>query len=466
MDVSTPFSYFPITLRIDGSRLVIVGGGQIAARKIRLLLDKNAQIEIFAQNLCQEIQQLVQQNRVQFHGQIENKEQFQTHIYGVRLIFAATDDQDYNTQISQWAQECNIPICAVDNPQQSSFITPAIIDRNPVQIAISTGGTAPVLSRRIREAIEPIISQATGHMARFMGKHRHWIKKHLPVTEERQRLWERFLDGRGPSFIEQNQEDQALTYLEQLVDLNTPIKGEIWLVGAGPGDPDLLTLKAMHCLQNADVILYDHLLSEDVLKRIRRDALLIYVGKQKKKHTLPQQDINQLLIKHAQNGKRVLRLKGGDPFIFGRGGEEAEALVKAEIPFKIIPGISAANGCAAYSGIPLTHRDCAQSCLILTGHTQHEGQLDLPWESMINQQQTLVIYMGLSTLHQLCQKLIHKGLPSTWPAAAIEKGTLPNQKVIAGTLENLSQLVETANLKSPVLVIIGQVVQRRVISIE
>lgn len=464
MDASAPFSYFPITLRIDGSRLVIVGGGQIAARKIRLLLDKNAQIEIFAQDLCQDIQDLEQQGLVKFYGQVRDQEQFKRHIQGARLIFAATDDHHYNTQISQWAQECNIPVCAVDNPLHSSFITPAIIDRNPVQIAISTGGTAPVLSRRIRETIEPIINQTTGHLARFMGKHRHWIKKHLPITEQRQRLWERFLDGRGTSLIEQYQEEQAFEHLQELVEQKNIIQGEVWLVGAGPGDPDLLTLKAIQCLQNADVILYDHLLSSDSLKRIRRDALLIYVGKQKKKHTLPQNEINQLLIEHARNGKRVLRLKGGDPFIFGRGGEEAESLVQAGIPFKIIPGISAANGCAAYSGIPLTHRDCAQSCLILTGHTQHEGKLDLPWQSMANPQQTLVIYMGLSTLNQLCQELVDRGLPLTWPAAAIEKGTLPEQKTITGTLEDLPELVKQANLKSPVLVIIGEVVNHRVIS--
>lgn len=464
MDTPPPFSYFPITLRIDGARLIIIGGGQIAARKIRLLIDKSAQIEIFAQNLCAELQQLEQQGTVKFYGEVKDKNQFQHHIHGARLVFAATDDQTYNAQISEWAQEANIPVCAVDNPQHSSFITPAIIDRNPVQVAISTGGTAPVLSRRIREIIEPILNQSTGPLARFMGKHRHWVKKHFPITEQRQRLWERFLDGHGASLIEQHQENQAFEHLQELVKHPNIIKGEIWLVGAGPGDPDLLTLKALHYLQNADIILYDHLLSNDILKRIRRDALLIYVGKQKKKHTLPQPDINQLLIKHALKGKRVLRLKGGDPFIFGRGGEEAEALVKAGIPFKIIPGISAANGCAAYSGIPLTHRDCAQSCLILTGHTQHEGQLILPWESMINQHQTLVIYMGLSTISQLCQELITRGLPLSWPAAAIQNGTLPEQNTITGTLENLPQLVQQAQFKSPVLLIIGQVVHHRVVS--
>lgn len=464
MDAPSPFSYFPITLRIDNSRLIIVGGGQIAARKIRLLLDKNAQIEIFAQELCPELQQLKQQGKLKFYGKITGEQHFKQHIRGARLIFAATDDQIYNSHISEWAQECNIPVCAVDNPQYSSFITPAIIDRNPVQIAISTGGTAPVLSRRIREIIEPIINQATGPLARFMGKHRLWVKKHLPITEQRQRLWERFLDGRGTSYIEQHQEEQAFGHLQELVEHHDLTKGEIWLVGAGPGDPDLLTLKALHCLQNADVILYDHLLSSETLKRIRRDALLIYVGKQKKKHTLPQQSINQLLIEHALKGKRVLRLKGGDPFIFGRGGEEAEALVKAGIPFKIIPGISAANGCAAYSGIPLTHRDCAQACLILTGHTQHEGELNLPWESMTNQQQTLVIYMGLSTISQLCQELINRDMPPSWPAAAIQNGTLANQQTLIGTLENLPQLVQQAHFKSPVLLIIGKVVDHQVIS--
>ncbi|MDI2089798.1 siroheme synthase CysG [Commensalibacter oyaizuii] len=465
MDATSSPSYFPIAMRIDGARLIIVGGGQIAARKIRLLLDKNANIEVFANHLCSEIQRMEQNKQIQFCGQIKDEHHFKNHILGARLVFVATDDQNYNAQIALWAQQVDIAVCAVDNPSVSSFITPAIIDRNPVQIAISTGGTAPVLSRRIREIIEPVIHQSTGKLAQFMGKYRQWVKEHHPLTEHRQRLWERFLDGRGPNLIEQNQEDQAKDYLQGLLQQTPTIHGEVWLVGAGPGDPDLLTLKALHCLQNADVILYDNLLSKETLKRIRRDAALIYVGKQSKKHTLPQDEINALLIKHAKNGKRVLRLKGGDPLIFGRGGEEAEALVQSGVPFQIVPGISAANGCAAYSGIPLTHRDCAQSCLILTGHTQFEGKMDLPWESIVNPHQTTVIYMGLSNLSFLCQQLIQHGLPPSWPAATIEKGTLPDQRVIIGTIETLPGLVKQSNLKSPVLTIIGKVVQHRVTSI-
>lgn len=322
---------------------------------------------------------------------------------------------------------------------------------------------APVLGRRIRQKIEPLFGQVTGPLAQFIGKYRKWAKATLTTQQERQRLWEHFLDGNGISLLEQNQPEQAFSYLQGIAHRPALTKGEVWIVGAGPGDPDLLTLKALHALQNADIILYDHLLSPEIFTYIRRDALLIPAGKQKNKHTLEQDEINRQLIHYARQGKKILRLKGGDPLIFGRGGEEAEALVRANIPFQIIPGVSAANGCAAYAGIPLTHRDCAQACLILTGHAKNKDQLDLPWDNMTVHNQTLVIYMGLTSLPFLCQTLIEKGLDSSWPAAAIEKGTLPEQRVIIGTLQSLPDQVKETGLQSPVLIIIGQVVNHRAI---
>ncbi|CAK7192588.1 Siroheme synthase [Commensalibacter sp. Nvir] len=464
MDANEAINYFPITLRIDGSRIVVVGGGNIAARKIRLLINKNAKIEVFAKTVCPELKQLHQNNCVELMGEMPLQAEFKNHIKTCRLVFIATNDHVYNKKISQWVMETNIPVCVVDNPKLSSFITPAIIDRDPVLIAISTGGAAPVLNRKIRQVIEPLLNQSVGKIAQFMGKYRTWVKKHLPNTCERRKLWEAFLDGQGSSLIESNNEKKCFDYLKALTKNYKTSFGEIALVGAGPGDPDLLTLKALHCLQNADVVLHDHLLSSEILNRVRRDAHLIYVGKQKKKHTVSQKEINELLQFYAYQGKKVVRLKGGDPFIFGRGGEEAEYLMNAHIPFRLIPGISAANGCASASGIPLTHRDCAQTCLILTGHTQEKKPLDVPWESMMNPHQTLVIYMGLGSLDFLCQELVKKGFPSSWPAAAIEKGTLPEQKIVTGTLENLAKLVTQHHFESPVLIIIGQVVSHRVIS--
>lgn len=456
-------SYFPITLRIDGTRLVIIGGGKIAARKIRLLLKKNARIEVYARRFNQELQNYEKEKLISCYPPLQDETEFMQVMSGVTLIFITTNDPAYNRQIALWAKKTNIPVCNVDDAELSTFITPSIIDRDPVQIAISTGGAAPVLGRRIRQKIEPLFGQVTGPLAQFIGKYRNWAKQTLSTQQDRQRLWEKFIDGYGPSLIQQHDEKQAFHHLKTLSRDTTLKQGEVWLVGAGPGDPDLLTLKALHYLQNADVILYDHLLSPNVLNYIRRDALLIFAGKQRNHHTLKQSEINQYLIEYAQQGKRVLRLKGGDPFIFGRGGEEAEALKQAGIPFKIIPGISAANGCASYAGIPLTHRDCAQACLFLTGHTKNPDQLHLPWDSMVLKDQTIIIYMGLSSLPLLCQTLIDKGMDTSWPAAAIEKGTLPNQKVIIGTLTTLPSLVIQNQLTSPVLIIIGQVIHHRVL---
>lgn len=455
-------TYFPITLRLDGTRIIIIGGGKVAARKVRLLLHKNAQIEIYTTHLDQELKLYENQKQIIVRHSIHNEDEFIQTISGATLIFITTSNTHYNQQIAKWAKKLNIPFCTVDNTELSSFITPAIIDRDPVQIAISTGGTSPVLGRRLRQKLEPFLSQAIRPLAQFIGKYRAWAKIQLSTQQERQRLWEKFIDGQGPLLLEQKKTEQAFQYLNQLsqqADLKT---GEVWLVGAGPGDPDLLTLKALHCLQNADIILYDHLLSPKIFDYIRRDALLISVGKQKSNHTFKQEEINHQLIHYAQQGKRILRLKGGDPFIFGRGGEEAESLIQAKIPFQIIPGVSAANGCATYAGIPLTHRDCAQACLILTGHTKDPNRLDLPWNSMIIPNQTLVIFMGLTSLPFLCQTLIEKGLDHQWPAAAIEKGTLSDQQTIIGTLKTLPVLVKQANLHSPVLIIIGKVVDHRV----
>ncbi len=464
MHATTTSSYFPISLRMNGVKILIVGGGLIAARKIRFLLEKQAIIEVFANDLCAGIKQWKQENRLKFLGPLPDESRLKDHMRQCRLVFAATDDHTKNAEIAEWANSCNILVCAIDDPHASNFITPAIIDRDPVQIAVSTGGTAPVLARRLRETIEGLFNHTTGKIALFMGKYRSMVRNACPDLKQRQRLWENFLDGPGGAALHQGYEKKALDHLQLLLDYQKPLQGEVYLIGAGPGDPDLLTLKALHYLQNADTILYDRLLSPEILQRARRDANLIFVGKQKSQHRFSQDEINHLLIEHAQKGERVVRLKGGDPLIFGRGGEEIEALAKAQIPFQIIPGVTAANGCAAYANIPLTHRDCAQSCIFITGHAKKDGTLDLPWKSVIRPNQTVVIYMGLESLSYLCKRLIQEGLPPNWPAAIVENGTLPEQRVIAGTLANLPEKVLQAGLKSPALTFIGEVVLHRKIS--
>ncbi|EHH69465.1 siroheme synthase CysG [Gluconobacter morbifer] len=455
--------WFPVSLRLKGARVLLVGGGEIAANKGRLLLDHGARIEILADRLGPVVRGWVESGQALHVGDHANAENLQALLPGSRLVYAATDDRAVNRQVAAMADRFNIPVCAVDDPEPSSFITPAQIRRGVVRVAISTGGAAPVLARRLRERIEAQLPLGTAALADYMQTRRVRVSGRYPDVRIRKRIWEDFLDGPGAEAASAGEDNRADTILEAL--LANPVRtGEVWLVGAGPGDPDLLTLKALHLMQNADSVLYDNLLSPDLLELVRRDAEMVFVGKQRDRHALPQEEINQEMIRRASAGERVLRLKGGDPFIFGRGGEEIEALVGASVPFRLVPGISAANGCAAYSGIPLTHRDCAQACLFVTGHARADGRLDLPWKDMADRRQTVVIYMGISTLEQLVTGLKEQGLPSDWPVAIVERGTQPAQRVLTGTLDDIAARTRDEGVKSPALVIIGQVVRHRVIS--
>ncbi|NHN87667.1 siroheme synthase CysG [Acetobacter conturbans] len=457
--------WFPVVLRLDDSaRVVVVGGGTIATNKTGLLLATKAQVTVISPALCPELQRALMGGRVTHIAAVASRDILAAHLPGCRLVYAATDDRNANRQVAEIAREMNIPVCAVDDPAPSSFITPAIVRRGPVMVAISTSGAAPVLARRIRERIETLLPAGVGRLARFMQAAREKMAQHHPSPDTRRRVWENFLDGKGAEQALAGDEIAATTTLEGLATGENG-SGEVWLVGAGPGDPDLLTLKALRLMQNADSVLYDHLLPADILDRVRRDAERIFVGKQKSDHALPQPGINDELIRRAKAGERVLRLKGGDPFIFGRGGEEIEALMEAGVPFRVVPGISAANGCAASAGIPLTHRDCAQSCLFLTGHARADGTLDLPWHTIAQRGQTVVIYMGLGGISCLCERLIEHGLPPSWPAALIEKGTQPDQRVITADLESLPRLAVEQGFRSPALIIVGEVVRHRVVSV-
>ncbi|MFW7267844.1 siroheme synthase CysG [Gluconacetobacter sp. Hr-1-5] len=455
--------WFPIALRLRDARVLVVGGGGIALNKIRLLLAHAARIEVLAPTLDDALASLRDAGDIHHIPAEAHADQLDALLPGCRLVYAATDDRTVNRAVAARADALNIPVCAVDDPTPSSFITPAQIHRGPVRIAISTGGAAPVLARRLRERIEAAMPAGLDNLARFLRDARAHVVTRCPDIDRRRRVWEAFLDGRGGEAAQRGDTEAARQILDHLLD-DTPVTGEVWLVGAGPGDPDLLTLRALHLMQNADSVLYDQLLPPDLLDRVRRDATRVFVGKQRDRHTMPQEQINAELIRRARAGERVLRLKGGDPFIFGRGGEEIEALVAAGIPFQVVPGITAASGCAAYAGIPLTHRDCAQSCLFVTGHARKDGTLDLPWERMAGSGQTIAIYMGVSALPDLCAMLIHHGLPPDWPAAIIERGTRPDQRVLTGTLQTLPSLARTNNVGSPALILVGEVVHHRVIS--
>ena len=449
-------------LRMADAPALVVGGGQVAANKVRLLLGAGAQVHVVSATLCAELRQLADEGAITHkatHARPEDAATLLAPRY--RLAYLATDDRGLNSALATLCQDHGIPVCAVDDPEISSFITPAIVSRGAVQIAVSTGGAAPVLARRLRARIEEIMPAGLGRLAAFMQAQRHWLREKLPDPAERRQLWERFLDGMGGHLARQGQTQQARQELDSLLANHTQ-RGEVWLVGAGPGDPDLLTLAALRLMQDADAVLYDNLVAPGILDYVRRDAERIFVGKSRNKHTLPQEGINAELVRRAQAGQRVLRLKGGDPFIFGRGGEEMETLAASGVPFRIVPGISAANGCASYAGIPLTHRDCAQSCLFMTGHAKADGSITLDWDAVARHNQTVVIYMGLSTLPHICARLTAHGLPPDWPAALVERGTTPDQRVITGTLETLPDLAIQQKASSPALLIIGQVINHRV----
>ena len=446
--------HFPILLRLKEARVLVIGCGEVAARKIRLLRRAGARIEVAARELNPELAGMAAAGEL-FHAGAEFDP---SHIDGCRLVVAATDDLPLNARVAAAAMAANVPVNVVDNPELSTYITPSIVERDPVTVAIGTGGAAPVLARRLRERIETLLPVAYGRLGEFMGRQRPRVKA-LPV-EARRKLWEDFLDGPGPERLFVGDESAAAIELESLLR-GEPPRGEVYLVGAGPGDPDLLTFRALRLMQQADVVLYDRLVSPAILDLVRRDAERLFVGKKRNLHTVPQEDINAELVRLAEQGKRVLRLKGGDPFIFGRGGEEIDQIAARGIPFQVVPGITAASGCSAYAGIPLTHRDYAQSCIFVTGHARADGTLNLHWDQLARRGQTVVIYMGLATLPELCRQFIAHGLPPDWPAAVVEDGTSRMQRVLAATLADLPELVARSDVKGATLVIVGEVVRLR-----
>lgn len=455
MNPSASWPYFPIFLRLQGQPVLVVGGGAVALRKIHLLLKSGAQVSLVARELHPEVAKWVAEGRLTRLG----TEFSDALVQGRRLVIAATDDEALNQQVSASAEALNIPVNVVDDPDASRFIMPSVVDRAPVMVAISTGGAAPVLARRLRERIETLLPSAYGRIAAFMELHRERVRLRLKAPERR-KIWESFLDGPGPERLLMGDEASAAMELESLMREETP-RGEVYLVGAGPGDPDLLSFRALRLMQQCDVVLYDRLIAPEILDLVRRDADRIFVGKARSQHAVPQDEINLELVRLAQQGKRVLRLKGGDPFIFGRGGEEIETLAAHGIPFQVVPGITAAAGCASYAGIPLTHRDYAQSCIFVTGHARADGVLQLHWDQLARKGQTVVIYMGLNTLPQLCERLTAHGLPGDWPAAFIEEGTSARQRVVTGTLADLPAKAVAAQPKGPTLVIVGEVVKLR-----
>ena len=429
----------------------------MAVRKVAQLRKANAQITVIAPKLCQELSALVDKKSIDYVAGHFSK----TNLKNKMLVIAATDDAAVNQQVSELAKERNLPVNVVDNPVLCSFIMPSIVDRDPVQIAISTGGSSPVLARLLRARLETLIPSSYGKLAELMAKFRHKVKTKYPEMQRRRRYWESILQSPIAEMIYAGQGRSALDALEKTLiaeDDDIPQTGEVYLVGAGPGDPDLLTFRALRLMQQAEVVLYDRLVSPAIVDLARKDAERIYVGKKRDQHALPQMEISQLLVNLAKQGKRVLRLKGGDPFIFGRGGEEIELLSAENIPFQVVPGITAAAGCACYAGIPLTHRDYAHTCVFITGHLK-DGSMDLNWDTLIQPRQTIAVYMGIVGLEVLCQELIARGMSASMPAALIQQGTTQKQKVYIGDLASLPDIPKQHDIQPPTIIIIGEVVK-------
>ncbi len=452
--------FFPLFLRLSERPVLLVGGGEVAARKLRLLLRSGAQVRVIALAIVPEIASEVDAGRVRWDARAVGDEDIHA---GLALVVAATDDRELNAQVAAWCARQHVLVNVVDAPDLCTAITPAIVDRSPLVVAISSAGAAPVYVRRLRAKLEQELPPYLGNLLHWAAGWRQRVRGTLGDSLQRLRFWEWVFDGPAASQVLAGKPEvaDALIATRLEADGGDLPRGEVWLVGAGPGDPDLLTVRAVRRMQQADVVVYDRLIGPRILELVRRDAERIDVGKRRSNHTLPQEDINTLLVRLAKEGKRVLRLKGGDPFVFGRGGEEIGELLAAGVAFEVIPGITAANGAAAYAGIPLTHRDHAQACVFVTGHPRADGQLCLPWSQLAGAGQTVVIYMGMTLLPQICAELMRAGAPADRPAALVENATRENQRTIAATLTTLSEKVAQADVEGPGLVIIGDVVRLR-----
>ena len=452
----------PLFLSLQGRRIAVVGNGPIAARRAATLLSGGARVVLFAQNPHEEFIGL--ESRC-LRGDLTSDDAFA----GCSLCYIVLDgDEAPDEAVIARAKRAGALINVADYPQISDFITPSVLDRSPLIVAISTGGEAPLLGRMLKARLETLIPAAYGRLAALAGEGRAALADKLSSHSARLRFWERFYDGPAVEMALAGDENGARAVLDHEIwrtrpDGSSPdaeIRGEVYLVGAGPGDPDLLTFRAFRLMQKADVVLYDRLVEPTILERVRRDAERIYVGKKRSNHALPQEEIGELMVKLAQQGKRVLRLKGGDPFIFGRGGEEIDTLAEHGIPFQVVPGVTAAAGCSAYAGIPLTHRDYAQSCVFVTGHGR-EGPIDLDWSTLLRPNQTVAVYMGLAHLEFLMSEFLKHGADPALPAAIVENGTRSNQVTVTGTISDLADKAKAAGLKGPTIIIVGHVVKLR-----
>jgi len=450
--------HLPVFLDIKDQPVLVVGGTVMAARRWATATSAGARVRVVAPKLsaafedCPEV----------VH---EAKAFEESDLDGMHLVFAATGEEEEDVRVSALARKKGVAVNVVDRLDLCSFVMPSIVDRSPVVVAISSSGDAPILSRLLRAKLEALLPSGLGRLANFAGSCRQQVNSLITDPVRRRRFWERIVGGPAAEYVLAGQQEAADELFDKTLeaecrDQELPVQGEVYLVGSGPGDPDLLTFRALRLMQQADVVLHDRLVPDAILDLVRRDAERVFVGKKRGDHVLAQEDISQMLADLARQGHRVLRLKGGDPFMFGRGGEEIEVLADAGIPFQVVPGVTAANGCAAYAGIPLTHRDHAQACIFVTGHTK-DGKLDLNWHSLMQPNQTVVVFMGLGALVNVAGQLVEHGANPDLPAAVVDNGTRERQQVVSGTLSDVADRVAKAEFEGPAILIVGTVVTLR-----
>ncbi|MGH8254767.1 MAG: siroheme synthase CysG [Steroidobacteraceae bacterium] len=461
--------YLPVFLDLAGRGVLVVGGGAVALRKVELLVQARARVRVAAPRLLAELVRARETGRIEHIAAPFEPRQLDSMV----LAIAATDRPEVNRAVAAAGAARGIFVNVVDDAEASSFIMPAIIDRSPVLIAVGTAGNSPTLARRLRAQLEAALPGRLGELAVLAGRMRARVRAALPDPQRRQQFWERLFGGSIASQVLAGQGETAAAMMEaeletlraaaEVTAINTggtgpAVRGEVYLIGAGPGDPDLLTLRAQQLLQQADVVLYDRLVSEAVLGRVRREATRVYVGKESGRHRITQERIHALLLEHAQRGLRVARLKGGDPFIFARGGEEIEVLRRAGVAVIVVPGITAALGAAASIGLPLTQRGLAQSVTFVTA--MGEGAEALDWRSLAAPLQTVVFYMGVAQLPRIVERLLAQGAPGDRPAVIVERATLPSQRLLAASLSQIEARARAAQIDAPALLIVGEVARQ------
>jgi uroporphyrin-III C-methyltransferase/precorrin-2 dehydrogenase/sirohydrochlorin ferrochelatase len=453
--------YFPFFLQLDQLPCLIVGGGSVAERKLDLLVKAKADITVISLEFSDYIRDLAKTHNIRCVKKEYSNKILEENKYN--FVISATNDVSLNERVAKDCKKYNIIVNVVDQPEICDFIFPSILERGDITVAVSTGGASPVLARVLRTKLETMVPGSYGKLAEIVSANRIKVREKMKRFSSNKIFWEKMLNGKFLELVLSGKTDEAKSFLDEQIenfDEDIANQGEVYLVGAGPGDPDLLTFKALRLMQQADIALYDRLVHPSIVDLIRRDATKIYVGKERDNHVVRQEEINELLVKYAKEGKKVLRLKGGDPFIFGRGGEEIETLADEKVAFQVVPGITSASGCSTYSGIPLTHRDYAQSCIFVTGHLK-KGKLELDWEKLIQENQTIVFYMGLVSIDIICEQLIAPGLSELTPCALIQQGTTNTQKEFISILKDMPTVVKTKKPKAPTIFIIGGVVALR-----